>query len=266
MKRIFKNDLVIFFILTFFISWIIWLPLITFAPHATFLHQLGGMGPLLASLLITQSSDTRNKRIGFLQSIFRFKSKWLLLGFFTPFFIFFTSTLIASLMGASTNFSLLFTSHEYPKIGILYWIVSIICYGFGEQVGWRGFALPKLMEKGMSAFKASTILSIIWAFWHLPLFWYIGSDYMHMNFWMIIGWYISLLLSSYLLTWFYLTSGKSIATVALFHAALDITIISQAAGIQVVQIMSTILMVLGVIVVIFTGKSLEGRYHHLTHS
>ncbi|MEN9327981.1 MAG: hypothetical protein RI947_789 [Candidatus Parcubacteria bacterium] len=255
-----NNSLIMFFGLTYLISWIIWVPLITFAPHATYLHQLGGMGPLIAALIMTYILQGKKELWRFMRAMLSFKLPWLLCGFLTPFLLFFISAAIATTMGSSpAQFSLLFTSQEYPRIGIVYWIVSIICYGFGEQVGWRGFALPHLMKNGMSAFKASTLLSVVWAFWHLPLFWYSGSSYMQMNIWMILGWYISLLLSSYLLTWLYLTSGRSVVTVALFHAAIDITLISQAAGTQVVQIMSTLLMLLGVVVVLFSGKSLKGR-------
>lgn len=38
----------------------------------------------------------------------------------------------------------------------------------GEEIGWRGFALPKLLET-YSALAASLILGSVWAVWHLPL-------------------------------------------------------------------------------------------------
>ena len=38
----------------------------------------------------------------------------------------------------------------------------------GEEIGWRGFALPRLLEK-YSALSASLILGSVWAIWHLPL-------------------------------------------------------------------------------------------------
>lgn len=40
-------------------------------------------------------------------------------------------------------------------------------FGLGEEIGWRGFLLPRLMYLGKS--KAYLILSFIWAMWHLPL-------------------------------------------------------------------------------------------------
>ncbi len=38
----------------------------------------------------------------------------------------------------------------------------------GEEIGWRGFALPRLLETH-SALAASLILGSVWAVWHLPL-------------------------------------------------------------------------------------------------
>lgn len=40
-------------------------------------------------------------------------------------------------------------------------------FGFGEELGWRGYLLPKLMVLGK--FRAYVILGIIWGLWHLPL-------------------------------------------------------------------------------------------------
>lgn len=40
-------------------------------------------------------------------------------------------------------------------------------FGFGEEFGWRGYLLPKLMPLGKP--KAYTLLGIIWGLWHAPL-------------------------------------------------------------------------------------------------
>jgi len=40
-------------------------------------------------------------------------------------------------------------------------------FGFGEELGWRGYLLPKLMVLGKP--RAYVLLGIIWGLWHLPL-------------------------------------------------------------------------------------------------
>jgi hypothetical protein len=53
----------------------------------------------------------------------------------------------------------------FVSIFISPWMNSF--FGLGEEIGWRGFLLPRLMSFGKT--KAYIILGIIWGFWHLPL-------------------------------------------------------------------------------------------------
>jgi membrane protease YdiL (CAAX protease family) len=47
-------------------------------------------------------------------------------------------------------------------------------FGFGEEFGWRGYLLPKLMPLGK--LKAYTIVGVIWGLWHAPLI-LVGFNY-----------------------------------------------------------------------------------------
>ncbi|WP_373898677.1 CPBP family intramembrane glutamic endopeptidase [Haloimpatiens sp. FM7315] len=56
---------------------------------------------------------------------------------------------------------------------ILYFIVMAavspnVLFAFGEEYGWRGYLLPKLCEVN-SKVKASTIVGVVWALYHIPV-------------------------------------------------------------------------------------------------
>ena len=110
----------------------------------------------------------------------------------------------------------------------LYWLANVVFFGFGEEVGWRGFALPRLQSHA-SALRASLVLAAGWAGWHLPLFAF-GPGFSTLGLAGAVGWLMSLALGSILLTWLFNASAGSIGAVALFHAALDIFIGSPVAA------------------------------------
>ena len=51
----------------------------------------------------------------------------------------------------------------------------LIYDGLGEEIGWRGFALPEFQNR-LGSLGGSIIVGILWALWHLPLFFMPGSS------------------------------------------------------------------------------------------
>ncbi|MBL7979841.1 MAG: CPBP family intramembrane metalloprotease [Bacteroidetes Order II. Incertae sedis bacterium] len=223
------KPLITYFGLAYLISWAIWLPLyghtlgLTNLPTLPYHHGLGGLGPLIASFLTTWIYERNQgvKRL-FQQCLQVRPLIYLTIALLSPFLLAYIATIINYFVYKSPiNLSGFLVSKEFPQLNLLtFFIYNLIFFGFGEEVGWRGFALPRFQYK-FNALTASIILTLFWAMWHLPLFFY-RPGYTSMDFAGAFGWIFSLLTGSILLTWLYNSSRASILICAVFHSTIDI--------------------------------------------
>ena len=95
-------------------------------------------------------------------------------------------------------------------------VISVL----GEEIGWRGFALP-LMQSKWSALKSSLLLGVVWTLWHLP-FWALLDELTLYGWWYwLLGWaFISS--GSIYITWLMNNSGNSLLLIVLFHWSYNI--------------------------------------------
>ena len=98
-------------------------------------------------------------------------------------------------------------------IVLMYLVVGLVN---GEELAWRGFALPHLQSK-YNALTSSVILGVIWALFHLPLFFTAtGSSQAEMSF---VSFLISTISITVLYTWMYNNTRGSVLMAYLFHAS-----------------------------------------------
>ncbi len=99
-------------------------------------------------------------------------------------------------------------------------IIFLAIATLGEEVGWRGVALPGLQSR-QNTFKASLTLGLLWAAWHVP-FWLLldtfdqfGWSYLALNF-------IFVLPLTFYMTWFFNHSRSSLLLPVAFHLSFNI--------------------------------------------
>jgi len=86
----------------------------------------------------------------------------------------------------------------------------------GEEVGWRGFALPRLQAR-VSPLVACLVLNVFWPLWHFFLWMAEGRSVSSPEFWGQT--YLELLPATIIIVWFYNRSKGSILVAGIAHAA-----------------------------------------------
>jgi uncharacterized protein len=106
-----------------------------------------------------------------------------------------------------------------PASLVVLLVMITLTGAMGEELGWRGFALPWLLSR-MNAFNASILLGLIWVLWHTPL-WFAGLGFEEIPFmaYAVIG--ISF---TVLVTWACNNSRGSLAIASLFHLTLNVSV------------------------------------------
>ncbi|MEO8179909.1 MAG: CPBP family intramembrane glutamic endopeptidase [Deltaproteobacteria bacterium] len=257
-----RFPLLSYFVLASLLSWLAWAPLAAVGLgwstiHASpYLHLAGGFGPMIAALVVTTWCDGRPGliRLAVRCTDARGRLASLAIAVAAPLCLFAVSALALNVSGlGEVAWADVGRSVEYPALNRpVFWLANILCYGFGEEVGWRGFALPRIQAR-RTALTSAILVSGAWAAWHLPLFAFTaGMSSMGMA--GVAGWLFSLVTGSILLTWLFNRSNGSVLAVALFHGVLDIVMTSPVKG-ALPSVMGTIIMLWGLAIPFTLGRA-----------
>jgi uncharacterized protein len=188
-----KHPVVSFFALAYGLSWAYWIPLavagvrVSAGSRAT--HFPGLLGPALAALIVTGLTNGKagvvalaRRMIFVSRPISRF---WLYA--LSP-LVFLVLALIAATFGQMPlppvgDFALY---SGLPPLGLPVIVLLVVLFnGFGEETGWRGFALAPLQRR-FGAVTGTFVLALLWAAWHTPTF-FVVETYRAMTLLMLAG-------------------------------------------------------------------------------
>ncbi len=216
-----------FFSVTYALTWTCWTAAslissgnATAAPElavlAGALILLGTFAPALVAIALTGRTEGRAARNALLGRVFKWRVgvRWYVFAiFYIPAIKLSAAVVHRIAIGV------------WPRFGQDAWyimaaaIVVSIWVQAGEEIGWRGYALPHLSERFGLAL-ASVILGIMWAGWHLPLFLVLASDKYGQSFPLYL---LQATALSIAMAWLYWHTEGSLLLVMLMHAAINNT-------------------------------------------
>jgi len=213
---------VAFFALTLGVSWALWLPLAfqdtlgLAIPDGlgTLPIIVGGFGPAIAAVIMTWRGDGTVRAL--LKSVLDWRQhpRWYLVALFlTPVMIPVGSAMYAASGGVLDLSVLVQRLPMYP----VQFVFVVFLGGGQEELGWRGFALPRL-QAAYGGTVASLVIGVIWAVWHLPVFAIPAASQYGQAF---LPYAVGVLGFSVLLTWLFNGTGGSVLLAMLFHASLN---------------------------------------------
>lgn len=223
-----RYSLPLFFGLTFLFSWAIWVPmaldyysLLPFRLDKNFVlvvRLFGTLGPAAAASLVTLLAGGRSALRKLWGQIGLWRVNWT---WYAAAVIVFPSLvfLTAGIYNLSHGSQPLLIQKVSPAALLVIMVIMTISVT-GEEVGWRGFALPE-MQKRWTALKTSLLLGTIHTLWHLPFWMILGElERYGWSYW-LLSWAWILALTIYMI-WIMNNTGSSLLIVLLFHWSLNV--------------------------------------------
>lgn len=230
-----RHPLVSYFALAYALSWSYWVPLLVLglhvAPGSTTTHFPGLLGPAVAACIVEAAVNGRRGLLALMRPMVLVTSPqarfWAYslspLGFLAVALLLMRARGSAMPgIGEFARFSGL------PELGLpVVLLLVFLIGGYGEELGWRGFALSRLQER-FGALGGALVLGLLWAGWHLPTFGVIET-YREMSVPMIVGGFLfGILCGSVVLAHVWTRTGGSVLAVTLWHTTYNFTTASSA--------------------------------------
>ena len=196
-------------------------------PLAAVLRILGGFGPPIAGILLTYLTTDRDGWRDYWRRVIDFKRIspiWYAVIFLGLPLL----TILAMLLSKdpSTSSPTVFEHAihllENPLALIPFLLATLVIGPIPEELGWRGYAQDSLQRR-FNALTSSLILGVLWALWHLPLYFIAGTFQYSLGFGSGLFWLmmVSMLPQSVLFTWIYNNTQRSILSAILFHFVIN---------------------------------------------
>jgi hypothetical protein len=174
------------------------------------LYIVGGFVPSLLGIFLTWKKEGMSglRLLGRRLIQFRLGWRWYLFTFLIVIAGTAGQITINRLLGNTFNGTLFLTQ-------LVSFLPLLILGPLSEEIGWRGYALPRLQTR-WNALTSSVIIGVVWGLWHLPLFMMVGTSQHELGI-PFIGFLLIMSANSLFYTWLYNNTQQSLWSAILLH-------------------------------------------------
>jgi len=209
-----------FFGIAFAVMWVLFTTVAVAVPAGTPLGQAlilaGAAAPAIAALVVTVATDGRAGVRAFLARLFLRQTSglWYVLALvYMPAVKLTVAVLHRVILGVWPAFG------GPPLLVIPLAIAVSTPFQAGEEIGWRGYALPRLAAR-FGVAPASVLLGVVWGVWHLPQFFIADVDTYGQSFAVFV---LQVTAISVAMAWLFVRAGGCLLPVMVMHAAVNNT-------------------------------------------
>lgn len=174
---------------------------------------LGSWMPSLSAAIVVRATQGPEAAAGLFARLVRFNlpARWYLASLI-PLGVVALAVLGYRLSGGAPEGSTPLTASTWFHL----LVINLLTGPTGEEPGWRGFALPRLLER-FSPLKAGLVLGLMWSFWHLMM-WLVASGYTGTTLLVyILEFTVTIVAVNLLMIWIYRHVPDSLAPMVLTH-------------------------------------------------
>lgn len=270
-----EKDVWMFFVLTFAWTWTFWILRalvlnnvidLSISPDA--LKFVGGFGPFSIAFLLTHRTHGKQGVSSLLRRGLdhRFAKIWWIPILLLTTFVTFSAYQFVKIITPVPNI-LQFNAVLSSFTGFIAGLLVLVLISVAEEFGWRGYALDRLQARfkasKYTAIKSCVVLGLVWALWHLPLFFTPGEgksfETQYFPFFLVMT-----VLLAISFTWIHNNTGGSVLAAIGFHTAVNFSGIvipvtrsyAVPSSLGYVALDAVILVLTVMIVIVFGAKNL----------
>lgn len=261
-----------FYVTCFLTTWIFWIGAVVISKSeddngiSSLLMLFGLMAPAVTAIVTVMTSrskelkeDFKRKLIGF----YRIKPMSILMAIVGFMAIVGISISISIAFGQSAE-QFAFTEDFSFSVGGTSALLTILLAAVIEEVGWRGYGEDSVASY-CSWFKESIIFGIVWALWHVPLFWIEGTYHYgltQLGILYVLNFLISVMPMGFLTTWVYVKNNRSMLACIIFHLFIN-TMQEKIAMTPETKCIETIVVFAAAALIVLTNREMFFEKEHI---